>query len=144
MSEYRYGPVEFYLIGFEGSRPSDDSLAALVELVETDLIRLLDFVLIEKDADGELTILEASETDDFGLDVAILHAPGIAGDEDIAEYGGVIPNGSSAALVVVELTYQRELAERFANSGGALLGYDRVPAPVVNALMDSFDEITEE
>jgi hypothetical protein len=144
MSDYRYGPVEFYLIGFEGSRPSDDSLAALVELVETDLIRLLDFVLIEKGADGELTILEASETDDFGLDVSILHAPGIAGEEDIAEYGGVIPNGSSAALVVVELTYQRELAERFVKSGGALLGYDRIPAPVVNALMDSYDEITEE
>jgi hypothetical protein len=144
MSEYRYGPVEFYLIGFEGSRPSDDSIGALLELVETGLIRLLDFVLIEKGADGELTILEASETDDFGLDVAVLHAPGIAGDEDIAEFGGAIPDGSSAALVVAELTYQRELAERFANSGGALLGYDRIPAPVVNALMDAYDEIEGE
>ena len=144
MSEYRYGPVEFYLIGFEGSRPSDDSIGALLELVETGLIRLLDFVLIEKDADGALNILEASETDDLGLDVTVLHAPGIAGEEDINEYGGAIPNGSSAALIVAELTYQRELAERFANSGGTLLGYDRVPAPVVNALMDAFDEITEE
>ena len=144
MSEYRYGPVEFYLIGFEGTRPSPESLAALLDLVESGLIRLLDFVLLEKDVDGELTVIEASETEDFGLDVGILHATGIAGDEDIAEFGGAVPAGSSAALIVAELTYQRELAKRFADSGGALLGYDRVPAPVVNALMDSFDEITEE
>ncbi|WP_407815812.1 DUF6325 family protein [Staphylococcus aureus] len=40
-------------------------------------------------------------------------------------------------LVALELVYQRELAARTAASGAVLLGYERIPAPVVNALMDT-------
>ena len=48
MAEFRYGPVELYLVGFEGDRPSPDTAAALAELVEGGLVRLLDFVIVSK------------------------------------------------------------------------------------------------
>jgi hypothetical protein len=140
MSDYRYGPVEFYLVGFEGERPSAGTLAALTDLVSSGLVRLLDFVLLSKDADGELTVVEVEETEDFGLDIEILQTSGIAGDEDIEEFGSALEPGTSGALVVFELVYARELAQRLSESGGAVLGFDRVPAPVVNALMDSIEE----
>ena len=48
MTEFRYGPVELYLVGFDGDRPSPDTISALAELLEGGLVRLLDFVIVSK------------------------------------------------------------------------------------------------
>ncbi|GAA3141181.1 hypothetical protein GCM10020255_017810 [Rhodococcus baikonurensis] len=61
----------------------------------------------------------------------------VCSGDDITELAAAIPAGASALLVALELVYQRELAARTAESGAVLLGYERIPAPVVNALMDT-------
>jgi uncharacterized membrane protein len=145
MVEFRYGPVEFYLVGFEGERPDQGVVDALADLVDRGFVRLLDFAIVSKSEDGDVTVVEVEEDDDrFGFVDIELAATGIAGDEDIAEFAELIPPGDSAALVAVELTYQRELASRLAASGGVVLASDRVPAPVVNALMDALEDAEEE
>ena len=35
MPAFRYGPVELYLVGFEGERPDAGTLAALSDLLES-------------------------------------------------------------------------------------------------------------
>jgi len=141
MSDYRYGPVEFYLVGLQDERPDAATITALTDLVASGLVRLLDFVLVSKSEDGEVTVTEVEQdAEGFGIEVAALGAAGIAGEEDIAEFAELVPAGAAALLVVLELVYQRELASKVAASGAVLLGYDRVPAPVVNALMDSIEE----
>lgn len=94
-------------------------------------------LLISKDADGEVAIVEMAENPaDFGLDGFDLAAVGIAGEEDVAELAELVPAGGSAALVAMELTFARRLAERLASSGAVVLSSERIPAPVVNALAD--------
>jgi uncharacterized membrane protein len=136
MAEFRYGPVELYLVGFEGESPAPATLDALAELAEGGLIRILDFVLISKSDSGDLTVTEV-EDEDFPLD---LYEVGIAGDEDIEELADLIEPGTSAALVALELVYARKLAESVAASGAVVLSAERIPAPVVNAVMDAADE----
>jgi hypothetical protein len=140
MTDFRFGPVELYLVGFEGERPDPATLGALTELLDSGLVRLLDFVLVAKAEDGTLEIIEIeAEAEALGLGGVELHAAGIAGGEDVEAFGDQIPPGGSAALVVLEMTYARTLADRFAASGGVLLRSERVPAPIVNAMVDSLE-----
>ena len=144
MTDFRFGPVEIYLVGFEGERPDPATLGALTDLLASGLVRLLDFVLVSKSEAGELATIEIdAEADALGLGGVELHAAGIAGGEDIEELGEQIPPGGSAALVVLELAYARTLAERFDASGGVLLRSERVPAPIVNAMVDILENDEE-
>ena len=131
MATFEYGPVELYLVGFEGEAPDRGTIAALAELVDSGIVRVLDFVLISKGDDGSLTVIEV-EDEDFPLD---LHEVGIAGDEDIAELAELVPPGASAAIVAMELVYARRLAENLAASGAVVLSAERIPAPIVNEVL---------
>ena len=140
MAEFRYGPVELYLVGFEGEAPDPGVIEALSALVEAGTVRVLDFLIVSKSEDGDITIAEV-EDEDFALD---LHEIGIAGEEDIEELAELVPPGGAAALVAMELVYARTLAERIAASGAVVLSAERIPAPVVNALIELASELDED
>ncbi|MEU1971787.1 DUF6325 family protein [Microbacterium sp. NPDC019599] len=139
MADFRYGPVELFLLGLEGEKPDPAFISSLVELVEGGIVRVLDFVLVSKSEDGEVSIVEIEEdSDDYGaLDLVL---SGITGDEDIDALGELVPAGGSAAVVAIELVYARKLAESLAASGGVVLSSERIPAPIVNALVDAIEE----
>jgi uncharacterized membrane protein len=139
MADFRFGPVELYLVGFEGDRPAPGVIASLTELIESGLVRLLDFVIVAKSDDGDVTVTEVDE-EDFGFGGIEIAATGIAGDEDIDELAELIPPGASAALVALELVFARTLAAKLAASGGVVLRTERIPAPIVNAVLDAAEE----
>lgn len=133
-----FGPVDLYLLGLPEGNLDRATLSALIDLADTGLVRLLDLVLITKTDDGELTSVEVEELPDgVEIDVASLGATGLVGQDDISDLAMALPPGSAAVLVAIELVYQRELAARAAESGASLLGYERIPAPIVNALIDT-------
>lgn len=140
MTEFRYGPVELYLVGFEGDRPSDATMAALGSLLEGGLVRLLDFVLVSKSLEGDIEIIEIEDAGGLEFELAEV---GITSDEDIAELAQVVEPGTSAAVVALELLYARQLGSSIAESGAVVLSAERIPAPVVNAIMD-LAELAEE
>ena len=134
----RFGPIDLYLLGLPNEQPDPAALAALTDLAASGMVRLLDLLLVARSETGETTIIEAAEVPNgFEIDIATLGASGLIGHEDVEALSDVIPEGTAALLVAVELVYQRELAARTAESGAALLAYERIPAPVVNALLDS-------
>lgn len=140
MADFRYGPVELYLVGFDGENPSPDALQALLRQVDTGLVRLLDLVILRRSESGELTVTEIEDVGErFGLGDVEFGAAGITGTEDIEDLASLVEPGRSAAVVALELTYARELASTLAASGGVVLSTERIPAPVVNALMDAID-----
>jgi hypothetical protein len=144
MAEFRYGPVELFLLGLEGERPDPGLIAELAELVDDGILRVLDFVVISKSEGGEVTVVEI-EDDDEDYAALDLVQSGITGEEDIAELAELVPEGGSAAVVALELVYARRLASSLAASGGVVLSSERIPAPVVNALVDAIeDEVDEE
>lgn len=140
MADFRYGPVELYLVGFEGERPAPEVMQALTDQLDSGHVRLLDFVIVSRSADGEVTITEVDdEAGDLGLGDIELGAIGITGEEDIEELAELVEPGTSAAVVALELAYARELASKLAASGGVVLSSERIPAPIVNALVDAID-----
>jgi hypothetical protein len=136
MADFEYGPVEILVVGFEGERPDAATFDAIADLVEAGDIRLLDAVILSRNDEGTL---DAIEFEDLGDEVDIteitLEASGLVGEDDYADLADVIPPGTSAALLAVELVWAKRLASRFAESGGVMLHAERIPAPVVNAVL---------
>ncbi|MET0956063.1 MAG: DUF6325 family protein, partial [Cryobacterium sp.] len=136
MAEFEYGPVEILLISFEGDRPGPALSEALLDLMEEKTITLLDLVFVARSAAGDLRIVEVEELPDRAeLPDLELGELGLAGLEDVEELAGQLPPGSSAAVLVIELTWARRFSSVLAASGGAVLHHERIPAPIVNAVL---------
>ncbi|MGR2752232.1 DUF6325 family protein [Agromyces arachidis] len=141
MSELEFGPVDIYVVSFEGSRPDDATLAALGELMVNDQVKLLDLLIVARDDDGEVTVREFEEfRDEFGFTVVELDATGAIGDEDIEELAEIIPPGTAGAIMAIELIFAKRLASAFAASGGEVLQVERIPATVVNEVLAEASE----
>jgi len=136
MAEFEYGPVEILLISFEGDRPGPALSEALLDLVEEKTITLLDLVFVARSEAGDLRIVEMEELPDRAeLPDLELGELGLAGLEDVEELAGQLQPGSSAAVLVIELTWARRFSSVLAASGGAVLHHERIPAPIVNAVL---------
>jgi len=136
MEEFEYGPVEILLISFEGDRPGPALSEALLDLVEEKTITLLDLVFVARSEAGDLRIVEMEELPDRAeLPDLELGELGLAGLEDVEELAGQLQPGSSAAVLVIELTWARRFSSVLAASGGAVLHHERIPAPIVNAVL---------
>ena len=136
MTDFEYGPVEMILAGFEGDEPNPGVIEAIGDLVEAGTVRLLDLVYISRSAEGELAYIEVEDApDSFGFGQIDLSASGMAGADDMREFGDALPPGTSALLLVVELTWAKSLASRLADAGGYIVDAKRIPAPIVNEAM---------
>lgn len=133
MTTFDYGPIEFYAIAFDGDRPGPAVLQAIDDLVASGTVNLLDLVFARRSEDGELEVLELSDTIDDGapsLDLA-----GLAGEEDILVLAEGLEPGKSAAILVVELLWAKSFAAALYDAGGAVIAREGIPAPIVNAFL---------
>jgi hypothetical protein len=134
MTTFDYGPIELYAIGFDGDRPGPAVLAAIDDLVAAGTVNVLDLVFARRSPEGELEILELSDTTDDG-GVPALDLAGLAGEEDILYLAESLEPGSSAAILVVELLWAKAFASALYNAGGAVIAREGIPAPIVNAFL---------
>lgn len=132
------GPVEYIVIDFPGNQFSGEILPALQELVSTGTIRIIDLVVVSKDAAGNLTIAEMSEAsalaDLFGG--VEYEVQGLFNEEDIALLGATVPDNSTAALMVWENVWAARFAQAVRNANGMVLDNARIPHEVVQAAYD--------
>lgn len=143
MPEFRYGPVELYLVGFDSDQPDAGTFRALADLLATGVVRLLDLVFVSKKDDGEVDVVEVEEGDN-PLGLATGPDPlagGLVADEDLAELVAPMAAGTSAVVMAIELTFAKTLTEEVARAGGEVLRVERIPAPVVNALVDLYEPV---
>ncbi len=144
-----YGPIQLSVIGFD----RDDVAGGLLDQIdlvrELGIIRLIDFLFVEKDKFGNIEAMEVSdltqeERMEFGAVVGGLIGLGAAGREgaevgavvgalavaendfgmtaeDIQEIADDIPKSSSALIVLFEHTWALGIKNYAFNNGGVLL-----------------------
>ncbi|WP_314148575.1 DUF6325 family protein [uncultured Leifsonia sp.] len=136
MAEFDYGPAEFIVAQFDNDRPSPGVVQAILDLVETGTVRLLDLLFVTRHEDGAVDIVELEEIgDEIGMAGISLDASGLAGDEDVEQIAELIQPGTTGAIFVFEHLWAKELASRFFEAGGLVVHSERIPAPVVNAVV---------
>ena len=138
MADFTYGPVEILLISFDGDRPGAALGEALTDLIAEKTITLLDLIFVSRSMEGDLRIVEVEDLPEKAqLPDLALGELGLAGLDDVEELAADLPPGTSAAVLVVELAWARQFASVLAASGGAVLHQERIPASVVNAVLDA-------
>jgi hypothetical protein len=134
--ELNIGPIDYVLVEWPGRQPTGEALPYLVDLVDSGLIRIIDLAFIAKDEDGSVAMIEIA---DLGDEIAVFEgaSSGLIHDDDIAQAGGVLEPGTSAALLVYENSWAAPFASAVRRSGGQLVASGRIPAEDFLAALDA-------
>jgi|SRR5579871_633121 len=138
------GPVDYLVVEFPGSKFNGDIAPTLVDLVDRGTIRVLDLIMITKDADGSFDALELDDVEDGAL--GELHRleteiAEILSADDIANVAAALEPGSTAGVLVYENLWAAPFASAVRHCGGQLVASGRIP---VQALIASFEADEEE
>jgi len=141
------GPVQLIVLGFSHPDFHGEIISELERLRESDMVRVIDSLVVYKDADGELEVehlsnLTKQEAIELGSKIGALIGLGIEGEEG-AEAGATagaeqaaaeginvfgdagewdvladIPDDSAAALILLEHHWAVPLRDAIARAGG--------------------------
>jgi Family of unknown function (DUF6325) len=139
MAEPELGPVDYMIVAFPGNQFRGEIAPALADLVEAGTIRIIDIVFVGKNANGETASFELTELDPEvrkGLENLGIEVGGLFNEEDLAAAAEELEPNSSAALLVWENVWARNVAQALRNAGGVLLDFDRLPHEVVQEARD--------
>lgn len=126
----RPGPMEWVAIDFPGDHIDVGILPDLARLVDTGLVRILDLLIVHRDADGAVTASEIHTLDPPDLepfDLLTGEALGLLNLDDIETAGRELDLDSTALIVVWENIWAATFAEAVRGRHGTLLTHNRIP-----------------
>jgi len=132
--------VDYLIVAFPGNNFRGEIVPALADLVENGTIRIIDLAFVGKNAEGEIVAFEVMDLEpdvkkafeDMGIEVT-----GLFNEEDLMAAGEELEPDSSAALLVWENVWARNVADAMRNAGGVILDFERLPHEVVQAARDA-------
>ena len=140
------GPIEVLVVGFPGSQFNGGILPALKDVVQRDIVSIVDGLLVTKDLDGNIAIVEledAGANDDVAaLAEMVGEANGLLSAEDVDEIAVALKPGDSAAFLVFEHTWAKPFRDAIVGSGGVLVANVRIPGMVVDEVMAELAEMS--
>jgi Family of unknown function (DUF6325) len=133
------GPVDYLIVGFPGNKFSGEIAPALADLVEAGTIRIIDVTFVGKDSDGSIATFELTDLDPdvaAGLENAGFEASGLFNEDDLVAVAEDLEPNTSAALILWENVWARDVAQAMRDAGGVPLAFERLPHDVVQAARD--------
>lgn len=131
------GPLEYVVIDFEGSHFTGEILPELRRLRDEGVMRVVDLLLIQKDAQGNVS---ARELSDLSKEEATPFGP-IAGEvldllseADVETAAADLSPNSTGAILLLEHTWATHLQETIRNAQGKVISGGLVPADDVERL----------
>ena len=134
------GPVDWIVVEFPGSRFNGEIAPALRDLVERDLVRVLDLLVLKKDADGTLEAFELSDLDPEEIGEMRTYEAELAmllSEDDVTAVAEAIEPGSSAAVLVWENKWAAPFGSAVRRSGGQLVASGRIPIQALLAAIEA-------
>ena len=142
MTEQDIGPIDYLTLEFPQARLTGEGLAALVDLVERGIIRILDLRFVKRMEDGSFSALAISDFDGDGvLDLAVFEGveSGLLDDDDLGHAASVIAPGSAAGLLVYENTWAGPFVSAMRRAGADVVASGRIPADDVLQMLDALE-----
>jgi len=148
MSMEDIGPIQMLCLAFDGNRFKGEILPELDRLKRERIIRIIDLLVVRKDDEGRVTVMASSDLDwdeatALGSYLGALAGYGAAGAEgvergslagaaeladghifnenDVFRITQSLPNNMSAALMLVEHLWAKQLRDAFERAGGSEL-----------------------
>jgi Family of unknown function (DUF6325) len=142
VSEMAVGPIDYLAIELPAARMKGEGLAALVDLVDRGIIRVLDLRAVTREADGTFTAVAITDLDHDGtLDLAIFEGveSGLLDDDDLRQAAELIEPGKVVALLLYENTWAAPFVVAMRRAGAELIASGRIPADEVEAMLDALE-----
>jgi hypothetical protein len=136
------GPISYLIVEFPGNKMTGEGLAALVDLTDQGLIRILDLVFVKRDLDGKVEAIEIADLDHDGeLDLVVFEgaSSGLLDESDLADAEAAIEPGSSAAILIFENTWAVPFTKAMRSSGAELVAAGYIPQDALLASLDASD-----
>ena len=134
------GPIDFIALEFPGNRFKGNILPDLLDLVEREVIRIFDLVIITKDPDGAVHVRELQELDPGEMSIVDPFKAGVSQmitELDIQAIAEKLDNNSTAGLMLIENLWAKKTQQAMLDANGRLVMFERIPHDVVEeALAD--------
>ncbi len=143
------GPVDYLVVEFPAERAnfSGEMKSELSNLIERGLVRVLDLLMLKKEADGSV---EGFEAHDFGdgelgeLRAAETELAMLLAEEDVEAIGAALAPGSVAGVLVWENVWAAPFGAAVRRSGGQLVAGGRIPIQALAAAVEVDTDTTSE
>jgi hypothetical protein len=134
------GPVDYLVVEFPAgaSNFTGEMAAELVALVESGTIRLIDVLILTKDADGNVDAMELSDIADLGpLQALETELAELLAADDVENLAAAMEPGSTAGVLIWENLWAAPFASAARRSGGQLIANGRIPIQAIIASIEA-------
>src|SRR4051812_24150582 len=139
------GPVDYVVVEFPAgaSNFTGEMAAELVSLVDRGIIRVIDVLILTKDADGAIDAMELSDVAELGeLEKLEAQLADLLAEDDIVQLAAAMEPGSTAGVLIWENLWAAPFASAARRSGGQLIADGRIPIQAIIASLEA-DEADE-
>ena len=133
------GPVDYLVVEFPPgvSHFTGEMAEELAKLVGMGTIRILDLLVLAKDADGTIEALEIEDLEEVDeLRTAETQLADFLAADDVADLAAAMEPGTTAGVLVWENAWAAPFASAARRAGGQLIANGRIP---IQAILASFE-----
>jgi hypothetical protein len=132
------GPVDFLALTFPTPTVDSAAVECLAEVVANRDARILDLLLVVRDDDGAVRVVDVDEhLDRYGLAPLMPEGGALMSDDDVDTIASSLEPGQAAVLLVYENVWAGRVAEAVRAAGGEVALYVHVPVETVNVAMEA-------
>ena len=136
------GPISYLIVEFPGNKMTGAGLAALVDLVDNGLIRILDLSFVTRHDDGSIEGIELRDLDADGqFDMTIFEgaSSGMLDQSDFDDAAEAVQPGSSAGILIFENRWAIPFVQGMRQGGAELVAAGYIPLDDIAASLDATD-----
>ena len=140
------GPVDFLVVEFPAGQSNftGEMATELVALVDSGTIRLIDVLVLTKDAEGEIDAMELSDIENLGpLQQVEAELAELLAEEDVINLAASMDPGSTAGVLIWENLWAAPFASAARRAGGQLIADGRIPIQAIIASIEADDDAIE-
>ena len=141
------GPVDYLILEFpEGHQHfTGEVIEELLRLVQSGTIRVVDMLILAKDADGSLEVTELADIDDLGPLVELeAELAELLAEDDVLHLAAAMDPGSVAGVLIYENIWAGPFASAARRAGGRLIADGRIPLQAIVAAVEADLELETE
>ena len=134
------GPVDYVVVEFPAgeSNFTGEMTAELLALVDAGTIRVIDVLILTKNADGTVEPMELSDVGELGeLEALEAELAELLAAEDVEHLAAAMEPGSTAGVLIWENLWAAPFAAAARRSGGQLIANGRIPIPAIIASIEA-------
>jgi hypothetical protein len=128
-------PLEYALIIFKDAKPTGKIVPELMDLAARGIVRFIDIVFIQKEADGNIRTIELNDLDpeSYAMFVPIgEHVSSLFTNDDLEIAARKLPENSAAMLILWENLWVASLGKAILDAGGQLVERAQIAPEVVS------------